>query len=788
MILKTIEIMKKLIFLLLLALPFVGFGQAAYLMEFTNPNGSKVVFNLNDVRSCVAEGTGSYLFTRTGSGKTQVQESPATIATNSCGNIVLFTVYSPANQFNDTKQMGVNPNYVVGVVSNTSGNGVLKMITPTENFTTTSTYNTAVALLSICVSGGGGGGSLTNTYVGFGDGLNQLDGEAGFTYDAESNRLAVDTVKTKRISSKSGPLEILNDTKFNTYPNTRDDSGGPANILNTDASGNLRSDPVSSLKDSLARHFWAINGNIGTTPGTNFIGTTDNQDLVFKRNGFDWGYFNSNGTTPALGNPAGDAKLSFGPGNLSRTTATGRETIAIGAFNLSNATSGTRSIAMGRGNLYNTTTGSQNITIGHYNVYSNVTGSENHVIGQDNVLSCTAAQGNNVLGRRVLVIATTATQNSVIGNWTLDLSSLSANQNSVLGNFSFRSTINSQNLTGVGYGCSAPSTVSNSTALGANTTIDKNDQTVLGGTGTTEVKFRGETGYNYGHDVSATLGAGDDGKVWTYEHASSSIKMKPVVGVTLSPVGSTPNANAATLSGSTLNLQPANASFPGVVTAVAQTFSGQKTINMASSGAVTQNLILDNTATAAVNSATSMAQSVAGVQRGEVRTTLTEIVGGGADYAKVEIKAQNGGALKEGITIEAKNAGVDNVSIWAGSDGALTTARRIVEPYNNVNLTGDATLAAGYSHIVLTGTQILTDAWTVTMPPSADMLDGEILTISNSIPGVTGATLQLTANSGQTLLGFTGTASFANTVGFADRRAIQLMFKSGGTWITLAQY
>jgi len=217
-------------------------------MEFTNPNGSKVVFNLNDVRSCVAEGTGSYLFTRTGSGKTQVQESPATIALNSCGNIVLFTVYSPLNQYNTTKQMGVNPNYVVGVVSNTSGNGVLKMITPTENFTTTSTYNAAVALLSICVSGGGGGGgSLTNTYVGFGDGLNQLDGEAGFTYDAESNRLAVDTVKTKRITSKSGSLEILNDTKFNAYPNTRDDSGAAVNFFNTDVSGNLRSDPVSSF-------------------------------------------------------------------------------------------------------------------------------------------------------------------------------------------------------------------------------------------------------------------------------------------------------------------------------------------------------------------------------------------------------------------------------------------------------------------------------------------------------------------------------------------------------------
>jgi len=243
--------MKKLIFLLLLALPFFGFSQAAYLMEFTNPNGSKVVFNLNEVRSCVAEGTGSYLFTRTGSGKTQVQESPATIATNSCGNIVLFTVYSPANQFNDTKQMGVNPNYVVGVVSNTSGNGVLKMISPTENFTTTSTYNAAVALLSICVSGGGGGGSLTNTYVGFGDGLNQLDGEAGFTYDAEANRLAVDTVKTKRITAKVSPLEILGDITGLSYTSSRNDAGRPTSITTWGPNGEERRDGIYELKDSL---------------------------------------------------------------------------------------------------------------------------------------------------------------------------------------------------------------------------------------------------------------------------------------------------------------------------------------------------------------------------------------------------------------------------------------------------------------------------------------------------------------------------------------------------------
>ena len=47
----------------------------------------------------------------------------------------------------------------------------------------------------------------------------------------------------------------------------------------------------------------------------------------------------------------------------------------------------------------------------------------------------------------------------------------------------------------------------------------------------------------------------------------------------LSAIGSAPNANGATITGSTLNLEPADVSFGGVVTTSAQTFSGRKTFN-----------------------------------------------------------------------------------------------------------------------------------------------------------------------------------------------------------------
>lgn len=49
--------------------------------------------------------------------------------------------------------------------------------------------------------------------------------------------------------------------------------------------------------------------------------------------------------------------------------------------------------------------------------------------------------------------------------------------------------------------------------------------------------------------------------------------------VTLNPVGTSPNVNAATLVGQILNLEPADATNPGVVSVLTQTFSGDKTFN-----------------------------------------------------------------------------------------------------------------------------------------------------------------------------------------------------------------
>ena len=76
-------------------------------------------------------------------------------------------------------------------------------------------------------------------------------------------------------------------------------------------------------------------------------------------------------------------------------------------------------------------------------------------------------------------------------------------------------------------------------------------------------------------DSKASNPAGADA-VWL-NGSTLYLGANPIGGLTLAPVGAAPNANAATVAGLTLNLQPADATNPGVITAITQTIGGEKT-------------------------------------------------------------------------------------------------------------------------------------------------------------------------------------------------------------------
>jgi hypothetical protein len=131
---------------------------------------------------------------------------------------------------------------------------------------------------------------------------------------------------------------------------------------------------------------WGLTGNAATVPGTNFIGTTDDKDLVFKRNGVISGLINY-----SLGNN------SFGINALKNNT-TGYSNTAIG-------------LTAGMAN----TTGNYNSFIGSQAGLNNTTGVQNTFIGANAGLANTTGQFNNFVGTGAGAANTTGSLNSFAG-------------------------------------------------------------------------------------------------------------------------------------------------------------------------------------------------------------------------------------------------------------------------------------------------------------------------------------------------------------------------------------
>lgn len=130
---------------------------------------------------------------------------------------------------------------------------------------------------------------------------------------------------------------------------------------------------VSSI--SVYAQTWNLSGNSGTNPSTNFLGTTDNQPLVFKIN-------NTEKLRITVGNrfiPQGltgtaniwDKNLFFG-GGVDNTTTTGNTVFGLGSFTLN--TTGNGNTAFGNNVLGANTTGTSNTGVGLNALFSNISG------------------------------------------------------------------------------------------------------------------------------------------------------------------------------------------------------------------------------------------------------------------------------------------------------------------------------------------------------------------------------------------------------------------------------
>ena len=148
---------------------------------------------------------------------------------------------------------------------------------------------------------------------------------------------------------------------------------------------------------------WALNGNTATV--NDFIGTTNDQDIRFKRNGVKAGLLSS--TT--VGNTA------FGTGSLGALT-TGTNNTAVGTGVLAANTTGTKNTVVGDGGLQGSSTGSSNTAIGWSTMYYNSSGYNNVAVGEKALNANVTGSGNVGIGYLANVTSGALTNATAIGN------------------------------------------------------------------------------------------------------------------------------------------------------------------------------------------------------------------------------------------------------------------------------------------------------------------------------------------------------------------------------------
>ena len=152
---------------------------------------------------------------------------------------------------------------------------------------------------------------------------------------------------------------------------------------------------------------WQLNGN--TVNGTtDFMGSTNDADVIFKRNNVHAGRIGIENTSFGVNalNPAstGSQNTAFGNASLYYNT-TGSQNTASGASSLSSNTEGYQNTASGATSLYSNTTGNNNTAFGNASLPSNTTGSQNTAIGYYAFFSGDSFSNSTALGYNTVISA-----------------------------------------------------------------------------------------------------------------------------------------------------------------------------------------------------------------------------------------------------------------------------------------------------------------------------------------------------------------------------------------------
>ncbi|HUH35749.1 MAG TPA: tail fiber domain-containing protein [Moheibacter sp.] len=259
---------------------------------------------------------------------------------------------------------------------------------------------------------------------------------------------------------------------------------------------------------------WTTRGNAGTNPSRHFIGTTDEQALVFKVDNRLVGYLTPlNEGNLFLGDNAGYSNVqnndsvavkNIGIGELALfSNTTGRHNYASGSYAMQANTTGNENTASGSSALHNNTTGNNNTSLGHKALYNNTTGNDNTAIGYAALYTTTTRSNSTAMGSYALYSNTTGDNNTAAGYKAL-YNNTTGNNNTAMGYAALQNNTTGNNNTAIGFSANEQtitgndntaigahagplySDLNNTTAIGYNAKVDMSDKVRLGNS---NVKF-----------------------------------------------------------------------------------------------------------------------------------------------------------------------------------------------------------------------------------------------------------------------------------------------------------
>jgi hypothetical protein len=348
--------------------------------------------------------------------------------------------------------------------------------------------------------------------------INVVTIDSSTTNFANINILTADT----SILNYANINNVVIDSSITNYANINNLQTDSANFNYLTVGGQSI---TSIIADSIKATAWLLKGNASTIAGTNFIGTTDYVDVVFKRDNVQSGLLNKNLANTSFGvsalnpsttgtdntaiglnalnvNTTGNYNTAIGSGaQLSNTT--GNYNIANGYNALTSNTSGKANVAVGYNSLLKNTTGGGNVAIGTRSLEENTTSSFSTAVGTLSLALNTTGTENTAVGYATLRQSITGSKNTAVGQWALNnnvadkntsigqmslMVNTSGVANTALGTEAGRTNTTGSNNTFIGANADGNPSLTNATAIGFSAFVGASNSMVLGGTGINAVK------------------------------------------------------------------------------------------------------------------------------------------------------------------------------------------------------------------------------------------------------------------------------------------------------------